>query len=243
MKITPDIKEPQEKSVVVHQPNSPEALISQAITQGISVETMERLLAMRREIRAERAKEAFDLAMSEFQGECPVIVKSKEGGKTNSGEVAYRYAPLDIIVSKTKELIKKHGFSYAVKSETQKEGVKVKCIVKHAAGHSEESEIEVPLGTKTNIMSNTQQVAAAITFAKRYAFCNAFGILTGDEDNDAKPTQNKFDEASRLIENAKTIKLLMVIEERINASKEFSDEEKQELSSKNHAKGKTLGAK
>ena len=29
-------------------------------------------------------------------------------------------------------------------------------------------------------------MAAAQTFAKRYAFCNAFGILTGDDDNDAQ---------------------------------------------------------
>ena len=35
-------------------------------------------------------------------------------------------------------------------------------------------------------MSQTQVEAAALTFAKRYAFCNAFGILTGDEDTDAK---------------------------------------------------------
>ena len=26
-----------------------------------------------------------------------------------------------------------------------------------------------------------------MTFAKRYAFCNAFGILTADEDNDGGP--------------------------------------------------------
>jgi hypothetical protein len=36
-------------------------------------------------------------------------------------------------------------------------------------------------------MSQTQVEAATLTFAKRYAFCNAFGILTGDEDIDAQP--------------------------------------------------------
>ena len=35
-------------------------------------------------------------------------------------------------------------------------------------------------------MSDSQVVAAASTFSKRYAFCNAFGILTGDEDNDGQ---------------------------------------------------------
>jgi hypothetical protein len=53
------------------------------------------------------------------------------------------------------------------------------------AGHSESSDVEVPLGTKTEIVSASQVVASALTFAKRYAF-NAFGILTGDEDNDSQ---------------------------------------------------------
>lgn len=30
-----------------------------------------------------------------------------------------------------------------------------------------------------------QQSASSLTYAKRYAFTNAFGIVTGDEDNDA----------------------------------------------------------
>lgn len=167
-----------------------EALISQAISSGVSVDTMERLLAMRRELKAEKAKEDYDNAMAKFQQECPVIAKTKKV-YTNSNQLAYSYAPLESIVSQVKKIIAKHGFSYATQTETL-EGkddtmVRATCIVKHKAGHSESSSMEVPLGNKTNIMSATQVVAAAITYAKRYAFCNAFGILTGDEDTDASP--------------------------------------------------------
>ena len=38
---------------------------------------------------------------------------------------------------------------------------------------------------KTAMMNAPQQTAATMTYAKRYAFCNAFGIMTGDEDTDA----------------------------------------------------------
>jgi hypothetical protein len=69
--------------------------------------------------------------------------------------------------------------------------VKATCMAKHKDGHSEPSSMEVPLGTKTAVMSDTQVVAAALTFAKRYAFCNVFGILTSDEDADAVPTGGK----------------------------------------------------
>jgi hypothetical protein len=47
----------------------------------------------------------------------------------------------------------------------------------------------VPLGNKTQVMSDTQVTAAAGTFAKRYAFCNVFGIMTGDEDTDGADPQ------------------------------------------------------
>lgn len=167
-----------------------ESLISRAIEKGMTVEALEKLLAMRTQLRQEKAKELFDIAMSELQGECPIIAKIKAGGKTNAGQIAYYYAPLEEIVGQVKEIIRRHGFSYLVKAETTEQGVKVNCIVKHIAGHSEQTEISMPFGTKTNVMSQPQVVASALTFAKRYAFCNAFGIMTADEDNDGqiKPT-------------------------------------------------------
>jgi hypothetical protein len=35
-------------------------------------------------------------------------------------------------------------------------------------------------------MNAQQKVASALTYAKRYAFCNALGILTTDQDDDAQ---------------------------------------------------------
>ncbi len=171
----------EEKGVVVK--DEAEALISQAIDKNVSVDIMERLLVIRRELKAEKAKEAYDGSMAAFQADCPVINKTKEV-KTSGGQVAYKYAPIESIVAQVKDALKKHGFSYSTNMELLENGVKVSVKVTHAAGHSEVTEMTVPLGTKTNIMSQSQVVAAAQTFAKRYAFCNAFGILTGDEDID-----------------------------------------------------------
>jgi len=168
------------------QKNEADQLISQAIEKNVPVETMEKLLAMRRELRAEYAKEQFTLAMAKFQGTCPIIKKTKEV-KTKAGIVAYRYAPIESIVEQVKPFLQECGFSYSTSMVLSPTGVKASCKVTHSSGHSEISEMEVPLGTKTEIMSQSQVVAAAQTFAKRYAFCNAFGILTGDEDTDARP--------------------------------------------------------
>ena len=179
----------QETVIMSARPDA-ETLIAKAIDKKVPVETMERLLMMRRELKSEWAKAEFDKALSAFQAACPIIKKTK-GVKTDSGEVAYKYAPLESIVEEVKDLLSKHGFSYSVDQPEAKQGyIKVAFTVKHQSGHSEVTCVELPLGNKTRIMSQTQVEAAALTFAKRYAFCNAFDILTGDEDTDAKPASN-----------------------------------------------------
>jgi hypothetical protein len=162
--------------------NSADLLLSQAVEKNLPVESLERLIDLRAKMKAEAAKEAFDLAMADFQGECPVIEKKKKA--MDGSKVLYAYAPLDAIVKVVSPILAKHGLSYSIQTETIATGVKVTCFAKHKFGHTEPSTMEIPLGVKTAIMSQSQQVAAAITFAKRYAFCNAFGIMTGEEDNE-----------------------------------------------------------
>lgn len=236
-------KKKEETAVAVvseHTPaqsdQSAEALISQAISQNVPVETMERLLAMRRELKAERAKEEYDRAMAAFQADCPTIKKTREV-KTDSGKVAYRYAPIESIVFQVKEALKTHGFSYTTGMELKEAGVLVTVKVTHQAGHSEQTSMEVPFGSKTNIMSQSQVAAAATTFAKRYAFCNAFGILTGDEDNDARPQEEakpktgdeKFQTAIRMIKESSNLDGLIEYRENLKKSKSFTAAQKKEV--------------
>ena len=160
-----------------------EGLISQAIQSGASVDTLERLMTVRREIRAEKAKEEFDAAMAAFQAECPIIKKTKVVLNKDKTE-RYRFAPLDSIINQTRKLIEKHGFSYRINANNQDGKVNATVTVTHKMGHSEESSFGVGID-KDAYMTEPQKAASALTFAKRYAFCDAFGILTGDEDNDA----------------------------------------------------------
>jgi len=161
-----------------------EQLLRLAIEKGVSVETLERLLAMNEQIRLQHAKQAFDRDMAAFQAACPIIKKNR--GMYNKGHLNYKYASIDYIVSQVKGLLGQYNFSYTIKTEfVDAEHVQAICIAQHTLGHTESSTFPVPLGTRTAIMSNTQQVAAAFTFAKRYAFCNVFGIMTGEDDTDS----------------------------------------------------------
>lgn len=153
-----------------------ETLMAQAIDKKAPVEVLERLLTMRRDLRSEKAKEQFDRAMANFQKECPTIGKSTQGYN-------YKYATLDAIVEQVKDLLSGNGFSYTFDTQETPTSINLLCKVKHVGGHTENSTVRMDIdpSAKMNIM---QKTGSAITYAKRYAFCNAFGILTGDEDND-----------------------------------------------------------
>ncbi len=187
------------KGEIVKTENTPatiDTFIERAIEKEVPVETLEKLFDLRVKVEAQMAKKAFDEAMANFQAECPTITKTKSVS-FGSGH-AYNYAPIDSIVGQVKKLMGKHGFSYAIKV-TVNGNVKAECIAKHIMGHSESSHMEVPISDGK--MSSTQKVASSATFAKRYAFCNVFGIMTGDEDNE-KSLQDK-DFRSKTITEAK----------------------------------------
>ena len=165
-------------------PSEAQTLIAQAINKNVPVETMEKLLAMRRELKEEHAREMFFAALSKLQNEMPVVEKRKIVMNKDGKTIRYKYAPIDDIIRQTKKYIKNNGFSYIITSSTDNSQLNVTCRVTHLAGHTESSSFVVPID-KTAFMNSQQQFAAASTYAKRYAFCNAFGILTGDEDDDA----------------------------------------------------------
>lgn len=161
-----------------------ESLILKGIESNIPVETMERLLAMRRELKAEFAQEEFNREMAEFQRECPVIKKEKSVANKDKTP-RYKYAPLDAIIKQTRDLITKHGFSYSFDSNVKEKAVEAICTVTHKLGHLKTSTFEVPTDPEA-YMNAPQKFASALTFAKRYAFTDVFGILTGEDDNDAQ---------------------------------------------------------
>ncbi len=163
-----------------------DGLLQTAIQQGVSVEQMRELLEMGKEMKRELAKEEFNKAMAAFQAECPVVKRKKEGSVTKKGVVAFKYAPLEDIVIEVKPVLAKHGLSYKFKPNTNDAGVvtSVRCYATHIAGHSEYSEMRVERDAKTPLMSESQNNASSITFAKRHAFKNMFGIVDEGEDDE-----------------------------------------------------------
>jgi hypothetical protein len=163
-----------------------QALISQAIEKNTPIETMERLLAMRAELKKEAARDLFFESLAGFQAACPVIKKNNPV-YDKTGKLRYKYATLDDIVAQVKPYLLKFGFSYIIETIQDNNEVGAVCKAFHKMGHSEQSAFKVPIDT-TAYMNVAQKVASALSFSKRYAFCDIFGIMTGTGDDDGNMT-------------------------------------------------------
>lgn len=184
--------------ITVSQPKevaSVENLITQAIQANLPVETMERFFNLRKEVKAEQAKEAFVVAVNQFQAKCPVIKKNKDVLNKDGRSVRYSFASLDSIVSQVKGILGECGLSYTTDVQNESGFIIAVCKITHILGHSETSSFKIPIDTE-GYMSAPQKYASALTFAKRYAFCNALGILTGEDDFDAGDVEKKSELAS-----------------------------------------------
>lgn len=161
-----------------------QAVVNAAIEHGRS-EIISELMRIRTEMAGEAARDAYYTAMSSLQASMPIIRKDKEVCNKNSSTVRYKYATIDSIVQQVMPVISAHGFSFRFETSHEDGVVRATCVVTHTGGHSERSDFFATIDPGA-FMSAPQQFAAAATFAKRYAFCNAFGIITGDADDDAE---------------------------------------------------------
>jgi hypothetical protein len=184
--------QPMTKNTVALRDDDLDPIMRYAIDHKADPAVVQKMMDVRREIRAERAKEAFDAAMRDFQADCPILTKGKTV-RNDAGSALYQYSPLEDILTKVKPLLQKHGFSFTLDTDTEsKDGwVIAKCTVTHCAGHSLTSTAKFPLGAGTRLMSTTQVYASALTFASRRVFCNAFGLITGGEDRDGNMPKEK----------------------------------------------------
>ena len=171
----------------------PQALISQAIAAGAGIETMERLVALAREVRQMAARDAWYEAMARFQGECPSIYKTRSATirTRQGGSYAYSFAPLDEIKPKVDPVLAKFGLSARWTSPViEPTKVTVECLVSHELGHSESSgPVTMPIiqGQEDTGANPMQRVAIAMTYAKRYSLLNILGLAPeADEDGGGK---------------------------------------------------------
>ncbi|CAK0771359.1 hypothetical protein CCP3SC5AM1_720010 [Gammaproteobacteria bacterium] len=166
---------------------NPELLIAKAIEANVPVEALERLLAMRAELKKEFAREAYSHALAEFQASIPPIPKSKTAkvqSKIGSSYV-YHYADIADIQRAIAPRMRDCGLSVTFDTSQNGDILNIVCIVHHTNGHSEQTTFPVPIDRQAR-MNDTQKVGSALTYGRRYALCAALGIVTAEDDDDAQ---------------------------------------------------------
>lgn len=131
-------------------------------------------------------------ALVASQGKFQAVAKDKDGYN-------YKYATLQNIVENTRPYLVENGITVMQFPTNTERSIGVTTLMSHTSGQWVRSAFTMPIqhGTK---MSDAQESGKVITYARRYAYAAALGIVV-DEDTDARrpppppppprPAQNK----------------------------------------------------
>lgn len=171
---------------------TPYDMVTQAVTNGASVEVVGRLLDLHERWEASRARKAFDAAIADAKAKIPTVAKNREGhNKTRYADFAAYAAVVDPIISS-------FGLSYRFRTK-QTDRITVTCILSHREGHSEENELSGP-SDKTGNKNDIQAIGSTLSYLQRYTLVQALGLAASNDD-DGKRSGQTADEAQTLTDD------------------------------------------
>ena len=164
------------------------ALLQMAITEGLDVDKLAKLIDLRDREEAKQCKKDFDLHFAEMQKEFTPILRTKKGDKG-------MYAPVDVLVKQYSPIISAHGFSFSW-DEVQQDDKSLKVILTISGhGHEKTNSKMLPEYTPDKggqsgkpIMNSLQAEGTRSTYGYRYTFKAGFGLTETDEDTDGNLT-------------------------------------------------------
>jgi len=166
--------ESKDVSIVLSEPAR---LLELAVKQSADVDTFERLAALYERFEERRAEAALVQALNEFQSRCPPVLKQNDVNIPSGPK--YKFASLTDIKVAIRPLLDELGLS--VSFSVTDDDKHVTCTVRHRDGAKETSKFPIRIDAKMRV-NDTQKIASAISFARRYALTGALGIDTTDDD-------------------------------------------------------------
>ena len=182
---------------------SPAKLLELAISKGVPIEQLEKLMALQERWDAQQAKKAYYISLSKFQKDCPPILKTKAGY-----DKRYYYAPLDQIIKIIKDPMFESGLTYRWEQEEKNNQIMITCIITHIDGHSEKTTLESSPDTSGS-KNPIQSKGSAIQYLRRYTLESALGIATSSTDTDGGATNPPKVKPLKEISSAKSKELLI----------------------------------
>jgi hypothetical protein len=157
------------------------------LQQGASVEILRDLFQLKKEVEADEARKAYDMAFAAFKSESIRIVKNIEvtAGPLNGK----KYADLLAVVEALTGKLSAHGLSSSWKiTKDDPQWLEVTCTIRHERGHSESVSMGGPPdagGAKNAIQAR----ASTVTYLQRYTLLAATGMAAGGTDTDGRAPQ------------------------------------------------------
>lgn len=171
----------------------------QLIQRGADFQSVKEMVALSKEIAAEKARNAFNEAVALAKAEIPVIAKNATDHNNK------RYANFAAYAEVVDPIIARHGLRYRFRTE-QTDRITVTCVLSHKDGHSEENSLSGPAdssGSKNAI----QAIGSTLTYLQRYTLIQALGLAASDDDDGQKAGTG--DDAPISAEQVATIRRLI----------------------------------
>lgn len=178
-------KEVAKQELIEQESKSPAQLMEVGLARGIDSDKLNKFLDAQIKWEANEARKKYHIAMSNFKANPPKITKDKQVAYK---EVRYKHASLANITDKINAELSKQDLSASWLTNQTGDIIKVTCIITHAMGHSERTELSSKAdlsGSKNPI----QAIGSTITYLQRYTLLSLTGLATSEGDDDGKASE------------------------------------------------------
>jgi hypothetical protein len=183
---------------------------------AVDLAKLQGLMAMKKDIEAERASIAFAEAFAELQPDLPTIDRNgqivvyskadrdKPGGVPEGATPIQRtrYATMDDILEALRQPLAKHGFSLRFEHGITADGrMDTTAILRHRLGHQEKARIPPLKQDTTGSKNDVQAIGSALTYGRRYALMALLPIASHapqDADDDGRAAGSAIIDADQL---------------------------------------------
>ncbi len=159
---------------------------------NISVEKVERLMALWERGEAKRSEMAFNVAMSTAQAKMRHVAPDAFNPQTKS-----KYASYDALDLVLRPIYTEHGFalSFNTADSPQPESIRILCDVTHSGGHNKQYRLDMPADGKGakggDVMTKTHAVGSGLSYGMRYLLKMIFNVAVGEKDDDGNAASAK----------------------------------------------------
>lgn len=163
---------------------TPMQMAYQLMSKGAEFAAVKEMMDYGKQLEADAAEKAFNIAMAEAQKEMVVVVTNMTNSQTKS-----RYADYAQIDKALRPIYTKHGFALSFNDgdSPRDEWVRILCHVTNS-GHTRIYHKDMPADGKgargNDVMTKTHAVGAAQQYAMRYLLRMIFNVAVGEADTD-----------------------------------------------------------